>query len=53
MFETLALFDKPFNQAPSLHIALMVLLWVVYLRALPQAWRWMVHGVFALIGVSY
>ena len=52
MFETLALFDKPFNQAPSLHIALMVLLWVVYLRALPQAWRWMVHGVFALIGVS-
>ena len=52
MFDTLALFDKPFNQAPSLHIALMVLLWVVYLRALPQSWRWLVHGVFTLIGVS-
>ena len=52
MFNTLAMFDKPFNQAPSLHIALMVLLWVVYLRALPQSWRWLVHGVFTLIGVS-
>lgn len=52
MFDALALFDKPFNQAPSLHIALMLLLWVVYLRALPQSWRWLVHGVFTLIGVS-
>lgn len=52
LFDTLAWFDKPYNQAPSLHIALMVLLWVVYLRALPQAWRWLVHGVFALIGLS-
>ena len=52
MFDTLAMFDKPFNQAPSLHIALMVLLWVVYLRALPHTWRWLVHGVFTLIGVS-
>lgn len=52
MFATLETFDQPFNQAPSLHIALMVLLWVVYLRALPRGWRWVVHGVFALIGVS-
>ncbi len=52
MFDTLAVFDKPFNQAPSLHIALLVLLWVVYLRALPLAWHWLVHGIFALIGVS-
>jgi len=52
LFNTLALFDKPFNQAPSLHIALMVLLWVVFLRALPQSWRLVVHGVFTLIGVS-
>lgn len=52
MFDALAMFDKPFNQAPSLHIALMLLLWVVYLRALPQSWRWLVHGVFTLIGVS-
>ena len=52
MFDMLAIFDKPFNQAPSLHIALMVLLWVVYLRALPRTWRWLVHGVFSLIGLS-
>jgi protein-tyrosine phosphatase len=30
----------------------MVLLWVVYLRALPGYARWLVHGTFALIGVS-
>ena len=51
-FDVLGQFDKPFNQAPSLHIALMVLLWVVYLRALPKAWHGLVHGTFALIGVS-
>ena len=51
-FDVLGQFDKPFNQAPSLHIALMVLLWVVYLRALPKPWHGLVHGTFALIGVS-
>jgi len=51
-FELLGSFDRPFNQAPSLHIALLVLLWVVYLRALPRAWRWPLHGLFALIGAS-
>ena len=30
----------------------MVLLWVVYLRVLPQAWRWLVHSVFTQIGIS-
>jgi hypothetical protein len=29
-----------------------VLLWVVYLRALPRAWHWPLHGLFGLIGVS-
>lgn len=52
LFDLLGQFDKPFNQAPSLHIALMALLWVVYLRALPKGWHWLVHGTFALIGVS-
>ena len=52
LFASLELFDKPFNQAPSLHIVLMLLLWVVYLRALPKTWHWLVHGGFALIGVS-
>jgi membrane-associated phospholipid phosphatase len=52
LFASLELFDKPFNQAPSLHIVLMLLLWVVYLRAIPKTWHWLVHGGFALIGVS-
>lgn len=52
MFDVLAGFDKPFNQAPSLHIALLVVLWVCYQRHTQGAWRWLVHGWFALIGVS-
>ncbi|WP_409077163.1 phosphatase PAP2/dual specificity phosphatase family protein [Pseudomonas sp. MRSN 12121] len=52
LFEVLAGFDKPFNQAPSLHIALLVVLWTCYARHTRGAWRWLVHGWFALIGVS-
>src|SRR5262245_35582744 len=32
MFDVLAGFDKPFNQAPSLHIALLVIIWVLFTR---------------------
>ena len=52
MFEVLAGFDKPFNQAPSLHIALLVILWVCYQWHSQGMWRWLVHGWFALIGIS-
>ncbi|WP_053151859.1 phosphatase PAP2/dual specificity phosphatase family protein [Pseudomonas sp. Pf153] len=52
LFDVLAGFDKPFNQAPSLHIALLVILWVCYQRHLQGVWRWVMHGWFALIGVS-
>jgi len=55
LFAVLAGFDKPFNQAPSLHIALLVVLWVCYdryLRNFHQAWRWLLHGWFSLIGLS-
>lgn len=55
LFAVLAGFDKPFNQAPSLHIALLVILWVCferYARLFHSAWRWLLHGWFALIGVS-
>lgn len=52
LFDVLAGFDKPFNQAPSLHIALLVILWVCYQRHLQGIWRWLMHGWFALIGVS-
>lgn len=52
LFATLESFDQPYNQAPSLHIALMVLLWGVYLRAVPRVWHGLVHGTFGLIGAS-
>ena len=52
MFDVLMGFDKPFNQAPSLHIALLVILWLLYARHAGAAWRWLAHGWFALIGVS-
>lgn len=52
MFDALTGFDKPFNQAPSLHIALMIVLWSLYAPKLQGAWRWAFHGWFFLIGVS-
>jgi len=53
LFAVLGGFDKPFNQAPSLHIALLVILWDLYARHAPgRLWRWALHGWFALIGLS-
>lgn len=52
MLDALLLFDKPFNQAPALHISLLVILWVHYAKHLAGAWRWLLHAWFALIGVS-
>jgi protein-tyrosine phosphatase len=52
MFEVLMGFDRPFNQAPSLHVALLVILWVLYGKYATGAWRLLLHGWFALIAVS-
>ena len=52
MLDALLLFDKPFNQAPALHISLLVILWLLYAKHLSGVWRWMLHGWFALIGIS-
>jgi hypothetical protein len=52
LFDILTGFDKPFNQAPSLHISLLMLLWIVYARHLRGAWRWLLHIWFFLIGLS-
>jgi membrane-associated phospholipid phosphatase len=52
MFNVLGAFDKPFNQAPSLHISLLVILWTLYASKAPPRWRAVVHAVFSLIGVS-
>lgn len=45
-------FDKPYNQAPSLHISLLILLWVLYTRYLNGLWRQTMHIWFFLIGIS-
>ncbi|MBY4767571.1 phosphatase PAP2/dual specificity phosphatase family protein [Burkholderia ambifaria] len=53
LFKLLMGFDKPFNQAPSLHIGLLVVLWAVYAKHLRDtAARIVLHAWFAAIGVS-
>jgi membrane-associated phospholipid phosphatase len=52
LFDALTSFDKPFNQAPSLHIALLVILWPLYARHLPRWAVWLLHPWFALLFVS-
>lgn len=52
LFDTLAGFDRPYNQAPSLHIALLVILWDLYARYVPKRFLWLLHGWCLLIGVS-
>lgn len=53
LFDALRGFDKPFNQAPSLHIALAVILWDVYRRFIHAPWaRLLLHVWTALICIS-
>ena len=52
MFDLLMGFDKPFNQAPSLHIALLVVLWTRFAAHLHSRWLPVLHIWFALIAIS-
>jgi hypothetical protein len=52
LFEVLMGFDKPYNQAPSLHISLVLLVWLVFARHLRGVARWALHIWFGLITVS-
>ena len=52
MFAALAQFDKPFNQLPSLHVALAVILWALYARKLSGLARVAMTTWFVLIGAS-
>ncbi len=52
MFTVLGGFDKPFNQAPSLHIALLIIIWDHLRRKMPPAMLGVWHGWCLLIGIS-
>ncbi|WP_434710870.1 phosphatase PAP2/dual specificity phosphatase family protein [Rhizobium sp. YTUHZ045] len=52
MFAVLGGFDKPFNQAPSLHIALLVVIWDHLRGRLPRRARLLWHCWCFLIGAS-
>lgn len=52
LFDALAGFDKPYNQAPSLHISLLVILWARFAGAARGAGAVVVHVWALLIAVS-
>ncbi|WLR95263.1 phosphatase PAP2/dual specificity phosphatase family protein [Shinella zoogloeoides] len=52
MFDVLGGFDKPFNQAPSLHIALLVIIWDHWRGRLRGAGLALWHVWSLLIGLS-
>ena len=52
LFAVLGGFDKPFNQAPSLHIALLVIIWDHWRHRLGGLFLPLWHAWCFLIGVS-
>jgi len=53
LFAALGSFDKPFNQAPSLHISLLVLIWIRLAAHTRPLWlRLVLHVWMILVGVS-
>jgi membrane-associated phospholipid phosphatase len=52
LFRVLGSFDQPFNQAPSLHIGLMVVIWTRLHAHTAARWRWLLHAWMTLIGLS-
>lgn len=52
LFNALMGFDKPYNQAPSLHIGLLVVIWLRFAQGTDGLWRWLAHIWAFLIGVS-
>jgi len=51
-FSALGAFDKPFNQAPSLHIGLLVVIWTRLAHHFPARWSWLLHTWMIIIGLS-
>jgi membrane-associated phospholipid phosphatase len=51
LFDALRMLDLPFNQAPSLHVATMTILFDLYMRALPR-WSLPAFAVWSLIVIG-
>ena len=51
LFDALHMLDLPFNQAPSLHVATMTILFDLYMRALPR-WSLPAFAVWSLIVIG-
>ncbi len=52
LFAAVAEFDRPYNQAPSLHVAFAWIVGRFYFFRLPECWRPVVQAWFALIALS-
>lgn len=52
LFTTLALFDQPYNQAPSLHVMLALIVGRFYWLRTPARWRVVVFCFFVVVGLS-
>lgn len=52
LFEILTGFDKPYNQAPSLHIILLVIIWLIYLPHFEKTGKLLWNFWCFLIGIS-
>ena len=52
MFHALTMVDLPYNRAPSMHICVLLLLWVRLLPYTGGWWRVGLHAWFVLIGLS-
>lgn len=52
MFAALASFDQPFNQAPSLHLSLTVIVAARFLAHLRGFESWLLRAWFVLVGLS-
>jgi protein-tyrosine phosphatase len=52
LFDALLGFDKPYNQAPSLHIILLVILWRIYLPHFSKTGKWLWNFWCFLIVIS-
>lgn len=51
-FDALGGLDLPYNQAPSLHIILLMIVWHAHVPKLPSKWRPLAYAWGLLIGLS-